>query len=158
MDINLTTEGHSFPNPSMQSIIAKLETTKFAPLLDRDEVELAKLAQACENEGFFYLDLSDRGSDRLFDDLERVSGLVKNWMKQPREMKCQTVTSQLPNLCISVQTTTVTLGQRLSHTDTSQRAYNPEQSSLARMASRPSKSAARSYSAVGLCKTWLLLT
>ena len=83
-----------FPNPNVKPAIANVPTIRFAPLLDRDEVELAKLVAACETVGFFYVDLSDEGSNKMFTQLEAVSDLVKLWMKQPREKKCQTVTSK----------------------------------------------------------------
>ncbi|KAK3314213.1 hypothetical protein B0H66DRAFT_374245 [Apodospora peruviana] len=85
-----------FPNPAVkQPAVAQLQTIRFSPLLDRDEAELAKLTKACETDGFFYLDLSDMGADRLFADLDEASDLVKNWMKQPREKKCETITTSL---------------------------------------------------------------
>ena len=83
-----------FPNATMNPSIANLQTIKFAPLLDRDETELKSLVRACEEDGFFYLDLSDQGAGKLFNNLDALSKLVKKWMKQPREKKCQTVTSK----------------------------------------------------------------
>ena len=94
MGIRLAADSPPFPDPTVEPKVAKLQTVKFAPLLDRDATEPAKLVSACENDGFFYLDLSDRGADRLFQSLEEVSELVKIWIKQPREKKCQTVTSK----------------------------------------------------------------
>ena len=89
-----TLEAVPFPNPQIEPQIAKLQTIKFSLLLDRNDFELAKLIKACETDGFFYLDLSDEGADKLYKDLDSASSIVKKWMSQPREKKCQTYTSK----------------------------------------------------------------
>ncbi|KAE8137268.1 hypothetical protein BDV38DRAFT_293023 [Aspergillus pseudotamarii] len=95
MGVHITDNSPPFPNPGVVPRVANLHTVKFAPLLDRNETELAKLVEACEKDGFFYLDLCDKGAERLFQNLEEVSDLVKKWMTQPREQKCRTVTTSL---------------------------------------------------------------
>lgn len=87
-------DSNPFPGSDPNPLFANLQTIKFAPLLDQDKDELAKLVRACETDGFFYLDLSDQGSQKLFDDLEFLSTAVKEWLRQPLEKKCETVTSK----------------------------------------------------------------
>ena len=72
--------------------IAKLRTIPFSALFKRDEKELVNLLQACEQEGFFYLDLCDNGSRKMLGDLGEISGIMKDWFAQPLESKLKTET------------------------------------------------------------------
>jgi hypothetical protein len=97
--MSLNPDSNPFPGFDPNPTIAR-QTVKFVTLLDQDRCELKKLVQACEADGFFYLDLSDRGSQKLFDDLESLSIFIKEWLNQPREKQCETITSKTaPLLC-----------------------------------------------------------
>ncbi|TXC09024.1 hypothetical protein FocTR4_00004551 [Fusarium oxysporum f. sp. cubense] len=74
---------------------ANLFTVKFSNLFDRDSREVDALLQACERDGFFYLDLRDSCSAKLWRDLERVSEMAKRWFSQPVEDKLKTPTVSL---------------------------------------------------------------
>ncbi|KAF5552230.1 gibberellin 20-oxidase [Fusarium napiforme] len=85
----------SQPNPYENIETANLFTVKFNNLFDRDSKELDTLLQACERDGFFYLDLQDSCSAKLWRDLDRVSELAKRWFSQPVEDKLKTPTVSL---------------------------------------------------------------
>lgn len=48
---------------------ADLRTIRFADLFDKEQDALEALLQACEGDGFFYLDLQVPGSERFWKDL-----------------------------------------------------------------------------------------
>ncbi|KAF5538659.1 2og-fe oxygenase family [Fusarium mexicanum] len=85
----------SQPNPYDKVDTANLFTVKFSNLFDRDSEELDTLLQACERDGFFYLDLQDSCSAKLWRDLDRVSEIAKRWFSQPVEDKLKTPTVSL---------------------------------------------------------------
>ena len=62
---------------------ANLQNIDFSLLIIRDENELAKLVNACEHEGFFYLNLVGKGSNKMFRDLERLNEIMRDWFAQP---------------------------------------------------------------------------
>ncbi|KAF5711901.1 ACC deaminase [Fusarium mundagurra] len=64
-------------------------------LFDRDSKELDILLKACERDGFFYLDLQDSCSAKLWRDLDRVSEIAKRWFSQPVEDKLKPPTVSL---------------------------------------------------------------
>ncbi|KAK2603586.1 hypothetical protein QQS21_004266 [Conoideocrella luteorostrata] len=82
-------------NPYDNVTTADLYTIKFDNLFDRDEKELQKLLRACERDGFFYLDLQGVGSERLWKDLDQLSGITRRWFDQPRAVKMDTPTVSL---------------------------------------------------------------
>lgn len=81
-----------FPNQSIVPKTAELHTVIFSKLLDQDDVELAKMISACQRDGFFYLNLLDKGSDKMFKDLDNLTQIMKDWFAQPVESKLQTET------------------------------------------------------------------
>lgn len=85
----------SQPNPYDNVEAANLFTVKFNNLFDRDSKELDTLMKACERDGFFYLDLQDSCSAKLWRDLDRVSEIAKRWFSQPVEDKLKTPTLSL---------------------------------------------------------------
>ncbi|KAG5800681.1 hypothetical protein H9Q69_000240 [Fusarium xylarioides] len=85
----------SQPNPYDNVETANLFTVKFSNLFDRDSTELDTLLKACERDGFFYLDLQDSCSAKLWRDLDRVSEIAKRWFSQPVEDKLKTPTVSL---------------------------------------------------------------
>ncbi|KAF5581247.1 gibberellin 20-oxidase [Fusarium pseudocircinatum] len=85
----------SQPNPYDNVETANLFTVKFNNLFDRDSKELNTLLKACERDGFFYLDLQDSCSAKLWRDLDRVSDIAKRWFSQPVEDKLKTPTVSL---------------------------------------------------------------
>ena len=80
----------ALPKPEEISSLAKLQTIQFPKILIRDLDEVAKLQQACEMEGFFYLDFTDKGSSKLFNDLHKLEDLMVDWFWQPLEKKLRT--------------------------------------------------------------------
>lgn len=74
---------------------ADLCVVKFDNLFDRDEKELETLVRACERDGFFYLDLQSPSSRQLWNDLDRVGEISKDWFDQPLEAKLKTPTTSL---------------------------------------------------------------
>lgn len=43
--------------------------------------------RACENEGFFYLDLNDWESGKMLEDLDIATRLMRLWFEKPLEEK-----------------------------------------------------------------------
>ena len=78
------------PDPYAHVPKADLCTVKFDTLIERDENELATLMKACERDGFFYLDLQGKTSDKLWKDLDDVGTLTKRWFAQSRDAKLET--------------------------------------------------------------------
>lgn len=74
---------------------ADLSTIRFEKIFDKDEEEMARLVQACENEGFFYLDLRSPGSEKLWSDLRDVDSVTQRWFSQPADVKLKTPTVSL---------------------------------------------------------------
>ena len=72
--------------------IASLGTISFSRLFNRNAEETTKLVAACEKDGFFYLDLTDPSSSKLFRDLGVLDGVVREWFAQPLSEKMKTVT------------------------------------------------------------------
>ncbi|KAF9770292.1 hypothetical protein IL306_012194 [Fusarium sp. DS 682] len=89
----MLSQGPSNPYDNVDT--ANLHTVKFNNLFDRDEKELETLLKACERDGFFYLDLQDSSSGKLWRDLDRVSEIAKRWFSQPVEVKLKTPTISL---------------------------------------------------------------
>ncbi|KAF5571004.1 2og-fe oxygenase family [Fusarium phyllophilum] len=85
----------SQPNPYDNVETANLFTVKFKNLFDKDSTERNTLLKACERDGFFYLDLQDSCSAKLWRDLDRVSEIAKRWFSQPVEDKLKTPTVSL---------------------------------------------------------------
>jgi isopenicillin N synthase-like dioxygenase len=74
---------------------ANLNTIKFDNLFDKDEAELKRLIQSCDNEGFFYLDLQSAASQKFWVDLYNIDRTTKEWFQQPVEKKLETPTVSL---------------------------------------------------------------
>lgn len=81
-----------FPNQLSIPQSAELHTITFSKLLDQDDAELAKMISACQTDGFFYLNLLDKGSDKMFKDLDNLTQIMKDWFAQPADSKLQTET------------------------------------------------------------------
>lgn len=75
------------PQSEGVSNTAELQTVNFAKILDKDEAEIRRLTSACENYGFFYLDLTDRACSRVIDDLHQLKQIMTSWFSQPTEKK-----------------------------------------------------------------------
>lgn len=71
---------------------ANLHVLNFSSLLNGDETQLANLLSACEDHGFFYLDLRDWQSGTMIQNLEAAWGLMKPWFAQPLGEKLKTET------------------------------------------------------------------
>lgn len=66
---------------------AQLDTIVFTKLLDRDPEQVRKLMSACENVGFFYLDISDHYSASMLNNLENLNAVMRKWFAQPEAKK-----------------------------------------------------------------------
>jgi isopenicillin N synthase-like dioxygenase len=75
--------------PDRLSPEAQLRTICFSKLLHKDREEQARLLDAVETDGFFYLDLTHKDSMELYKDYEQVLCIMKSWFDQPVETKAQ---------------------------------------------------------------------
>ena len=71
------------------SPVAQLRTICFSKLLHKDRKEQARLLDAVETDGFFYLSLTHEDSIELYKDYEQVLRVMKSWFDQPVETKAQ---------------------------------------------------------------------
>ncbi|KAI1840868.1 hypothetical protein JX265_009777 [Neoarthrinium moseri] len=72
---------------------AQFHTLNLSSLLSRDEDELASLLAACENDGFFYLDLRNWESGKILRQLDVTGQIMKRWFTEPLEQKLKTETA-----------------------------------------------------------------
>jgi isopenicillin N synthase-like dioxygenase len=70
-----------------KSHIAYLETLSFAKLASKDKPELAKLLDACQKQGFFYLDVANSNASNGLEDRLKALSLTKQWFGRPTEEK-----------------------------------------------------------------------
>lgn len=82
--------GFSTLPPTAQ--LAELRTISLHQLIDYNEGEVEKLVLACQEVGFFYLDLTTPGSFEMLQNLEDLSAVMANWFSQSREMKTKVET------------------------------------------------------------------
>lgn len=73
-------------------MIAELRTIKMHRLLDCDTEEVKKLILACQEVGFFYLDLKSSGCGTLLANIDRANSIMTEWFGQNLENKLQTET------------------------------------------------------------------
>lgn len=73
--------------PRSYEPLAKLDTIIFSKLLDRNPEQVNKLISACENVGFFYLDISDKYSATMLKNLDGVNSAMRDWFAQPESVK-----------------------------------------------------------------------
>ncbi|KAK0378810.1 hypothetical protein CLIM01_03857 [Colletotrichum limetticola] len=66
---------------------ANLDTVVFSKVLDRDPATIDKIISACENVGFFYLDISDQYSATMLENLDSLNIVMKDWFDQPTAAK-----------------------------------------------------------------------
>lgn len=78
--------------PNLSPEEANLHVLSFSSLLNGDKSELANLLSACEDDGFFYLDLRDWESGRMLQTLEATWRIIKQWFDQPLGEKLKTKT------------------------------------------------------------------
>lgn len=69
--------------------VAKLNTVVFSKILDRDVEQMRNLMTAIQTVGFFYLDLSDKYSEGVLQNLEKCSSVMKEWFSEPSSVKNQ---------------------------------------------------------------------
>ncbi|KAI0913822.1 hypothetical protein F4823DRAFT_640362 [Ustulina deusta] len=69
--------------------VAQLNTVVFSKILDRDPEQMKSLMTAIQTVGFFYLDLSDKYSEGMLNNLKRCSSVMKDWFSQPNAVKSQ---------------------------------------------------------------------
>lgn len=77
---------------SLGSEEADLHVLNFCSLQRGNAGEKANLLSACEEHGFFYLDLRDWKSGEILDNLEEVWNIMKKWFDQPLQEKLRTET------------------------------------------------------------------
>lgn len=80
------------PQKDTPVALAALRTIDFSRLMDRNPVEMTKLILACQEVGFFYLNLNSPGCEGLLSNLENVTEHMKQWFNQDRITKMKTVT------------------------------------------------------------------
>lgn len=80
------------PIESLRAKEAQFHTLHFPSLLLGSKDEFARLLDACENDGFFYLDLRDWESGRILQQLEPTGQIMKHWFAGPLEDKFKTET------------------------------------------------------------------
>ncbi|KAK1985470.1 hypothetical protein LZ30DRAFT_708340 [Colletotrichum cereale] len=66
---------------------ATLDTVTFSKVLDRDPETMKTIISACENVGFFYLDISDQYSATMLNNLDKLNSVMKDWFAQPTATK-----------------------------------------------------------------------
>ncbi|XDG07374.1 hypothetical protein ABKA04_006989 [Annulohypoxylon sp. FPYF3050] len=70
-----------------RSQTAHLEVLNYANLAAKDATELTKLLSACQNQGFFYLDLGGSGFSHPLDIRLKALSLTREWFDRPSEEK-----------------------------------------------------------------------
>lgn len=66
-----------------------METISFERLLSQEPAEIERTVRCCENEGFFYLDLSGIDGRRYLEDQEKTLDLMHRFFESPLEAKNQ---------------------------------------------------------------------
>ncbi|KAF3023620.1 hypothetical protein E8E14_012615 [Neopestalotiopsis sp. 37M] len=66
-----------------------METISFERLLSQEPTEIERAVRCCENEGFFYLDLSGIDGRRYLEDQEKTLDLMHRFFESPLEAKNQ---------------------------------------------------------------------
>ena len=61
--------------------VASLQTINFQRLVDKEADEVAKLLNAAQNPGFFYLDLKNDGSNDFLKELQDVYAISAKFFK-----------------------------------------------------------------------------
>jgi hypothetical protein len=67
--------------------VAELQTISFAKLASCDPEEQHRLMIAAEQDGFFYLNISDLESKGLWSDYQGVLDVMASWFETPMEEK-----------------------------------------------------------------------
>jgi isopenicillin N synthase-like dioxygenase len=80
------------PIPPPASEIAQLRTIALHRLLDFDRVEVKKLVLACQEVGFFYLDIAGSGGGKMLANLDCANAIMRDWFAQSLESKMNTET------------------------------------------------------------------
>ena len=70
---------------SYSTFPAFLPSISLAALLSRDDAAVEAVGKACEEHGFFYLDLS--GVNGMTEDWAALLSLAKQYFEQPLEVK-----------------------------------------------------------------------
>lgn len=68
-------------------VVKEMSVVSFSRIVDRNPHECAKLLAAAENDGFFYLDLSGKESNGLWQTYKKSLGVIANWFEEPVEEK-----------------------------------------------------------------------
>jgi isopenicillin N synthase-like dioxygenase len=78
---------------SQSPVLANLHTIRYQKLLDNEPQELSRLLNACQTDGFFYLDL--RSASLLLDLYRNLMTLTEKYFDQPVESKLLDVVSDV---------------------------------------------------------------
>lgn len=70
-----------------KSNTAYLETLSYAKLAGKDQNELSRLLKACQQQGFFYLDLVGFSASQALEDRQKALAETKEWFDRPTEEK-----------------------------------------------------------------------
>ena len=68
-------------------ITAAIRTVSYQKLVQLDAAEQAKLLECGQNDGFFYLDLTQPESEGLWDDYKQVLAAMAEFFDQPEAKK-----------------------------------------------------------------------
>lgn len=66
---------------------AHLETLSYAKLAGKDQTELTRLLNACQQQGFFYLDLAGSDVSQALNDPKKALAETTEWFNRPTEEK-----------------------------------------------------------------------
>lgn len=70
-----------------KSNTAHLETLSYTKLVDNNQSELTRLLKACQEQGFFYLDLAGSGASQALEDRQKALAETQEWFDRPTEEK-----------------------------------------------------------------------
>lgn len=94
-----------------KSQIAHLETLNFAKLAQKDEPELYKLLNACEKQGFFYLDVGGSNASSGLEHRLRTLSLTKKWFDSSTEEKMKLYQDSVTSGCGCQEKAALALGR-----------------------------------------------
>ena len=68
-------------------VVKEMSVISFSKVAQRDVAEQAKLLAAAQKDGFFYLDLSGRESNGLWETYQASLSVIADWFEKPTEEK-----------------------------------------------------------------------
>lgn len=80
---------------------ADLVTLNFARLVEKDSAELDRLLRACQDDGFFYLDLAHSSEADGTDHRVQALSIAKDWFDCPTDQKLKYRQDSVTKGCVS---------------------------------------------------------